>query len=700
MAQMAPGGFTAAINSPVADVLEAGTASAALTNSNPEKRRAYPDIGGFGSVNLGFGLLPGLEVVGRLAFDGDQQCNAYAQSPPCRSWTRDLSAGAKYQLPLRLIGDTRLALGATDLGGAATNFRSYYGVATSSLGALDLSLGYGRGSHPYSTLKGVFGSSQVFLTERWRLLADYDSRELRAGVRYARALGDSLDLELGASRKLTHRSEQQVWQTSAGLSFHFDRHALTAGGNRGFFGARSPLPTAPTVAATTTSLVNTLPAARPAVLPAAPPEASPGSPALGQRAEQLATRLRQQGFSSIAVGFDDDQGWVVQAEPLAWRKNRLDALGVALAAWQKSAHTGERLRLVLSYLQDPVLGASTSAACLANFAAGDNGCNGGPALALDQGETARPPQQGWTLAPASAWEALHPQLELGVALHQRVGTEYGLYDYALGLDLGWELPLARGLLWQGQATALPLAHSGDFEANAVFGRDRIQNRLDTSTLSYQVRLAPRLWSQASVGYVQHHDHGGQVDVAWLSPEGRWRLGGMGGYYQGSSTRGFALDTIKHPTALASVRWSAIEGRWHLETQVGQFYNQDRGFRLASHHWFGDNRLTLQYRNTEALQPYALPRTRFAGFELSIPFGPKAATPLGSATVRGRDQWTYGVETKVGGTDNNITSGYGIVSALRHGLMTDTLDNDRAGLADMAANLYRVRAMLREMAQLP
>ncbi len=690
LAQLAPAGFTGVINTPTADVLNPGTLGAAWSNSNPEKSRDFPGVGGFGSLNVGFGVLPGLELVGRLAFDGDLQCSMYVQNPPCQASTRDLSAGGKYQLPLRLGWNTRFAFGAVDVGGAATNFRSYYGVATSSVGPVDFSLGYGKGGRTYSSLDGAFGSAQVFLTEHWQALAEYDGRESRAGIRYSRPVFEQVALDLGASRKLTSSTEQQTWQLGLGLTYTFGKQAAAKVAGAGIAASSKPalpLPTTP-----------------------------------NGRAEQLADRLRAAGFSSVWVGFDDAKGWVVQAEPVNWRKNRLDALGVALSVWQKNAQAGERVLLALSYLQNPVLTVRTTALCLARFVDGGWPCEGQAALVLDNGEAARAPQLGWTVAATSRapWEALNVQFEVGPALRQRVGTEFGLYDASVGLDLGWEMALGHGFLWQGQAT-VPLANTQNFANGGIFSSDRIQSRLESTTVSYQQQLAPRLWAQASVGYIEHNDLGGQVDLAWLSPAGRLRLSAMGGYYQGTDPTGLTQAKVTHPTALLAARSSVIDGRWMLEAQGGQFYNQDRGIRLASHHWFGDNRLTLQYRNSASSDAPAMPRTSFAGFVLSIPIGGQASYVIpgltrdpwiagqarndsggtindsgGAITLRGRDQWTYGLETKVGSTDNYITSGYGVVPAIRHGLMTDTLDYDRAGLADMTANFYRVRAMLREM----
>ena len=164
-----PAGFTSAVNTPTAQVLKEGTLSMSLTNNNPELAQHIKGVGGFGSLNFGAGLLPGLEVFGRLAFEGDLQCNMYAgflRPGGCQSGMRDLSVSAKYQLPFNLPLNSRLALGITDYGGAATNFRGNYLVATSEQGPFDFSLGYGRKVSDRALLQGVFASTVVRLTDR------------------------------------------------------------------------------------------------------------------------------------------------------------------------------------------------------------------------------------------------------------------------------------------------------------------------------------------------------------------------------------------------------------------------------------------------------------------------------------------------------------------------------------------------------
>ena len=106
---------------------------------------------------------------------------------------------------------------------------------------------------------------------------------------------------------------------------------------------------------------------------------------------------------------------------------------------------------------------------------------------------------------------------------------------------------------------------------------------------------------------------------------------------------------------------------------------DRGWRLGSVHWFGDTSFTAYMKDSGfGGLSVSMPKRRFAGFELSFPLGQARASNLAGVSVRGRDRWTVGLETKVLERDNYITRGYGLVPAPRHGLV-DVSDQDRVGL---------------------
>ena len=132
-------------------------------------------------------------------------------------------------------------------------------------------------------------------------------------------------------------------------------------------------------------------------------------------------------------------------------------------------------------------------------------------------------------------------------------------------------------------------------------------------------------------------------------------------------------------ALTSVSYSMEPAKWRLDLAAGRFYNLDRGWRLGSVHWFGDTSFTAYMKDSGfSGLSVSMPKRRFAGFEVSFPLGQARASSLAGVSVRGRDRWTVGLETKVLERDNYITRGYGLVPAPRHGLV-DVSDQDRMGL---------------------
>jgi len=106
---------------PSASVLPTGWGTAAMDNTLP----GAVNTQGL-STQVGFGLAPGLELVGRLAAN-DGKCNMFRSGACPPDMVRDFSAGLKWapELPWLKSHGVQLALGVTDVGGAATYFRSY-----------------------------------------------------------------------------------------------------------------------------------------------------------------------------------------------------------------------------------------------------------------------------------------------------------------------------------------------------------------------------------------------------------------------------------------------------------------------------------------------------------------------------------------------------------------------------------------------
>ena len=713
---LSPLGTRGAINTPTADVMPWGDAAAALVNNNPEIKNSRPGVGEFGSFVGGFGFLPGLEGVARLAYVGDSRCNQFDSA--CQSSMRDLSVSGKYQLPLSLPLQTRLALGFTDYGGAATNFRSRYAVATSTLGDIDLSLGYSQREALQNLQSGAFGSAVWQASEQWQAQLEYDTRETRAGLSYALPLGERSTLVAALSRKLGANSEQQTSQLGLTLSIALDKKTAALPVQ-----AQALYQAAPALVSALAQLDMPIVADGPAPAQAtpensgkAPSGSNPGEPlnsmpgqVAAQQAADLRTALERAGFvvwamQSTPLFAPGEQLRSLALEPRSWRKNRLDALGHALAAWLDAGDPAGHLLLALTYQGQPVVQAYITRTCAMLFRQGMDDCEGQPALALFSGDARPaallkalqdvPPQAQPAPQVAQSWRAptLAPELEIGLGLRTAVGTEAGLLDYSSALELGGEITLAKGLGLQAYGT-VPLANSREFAPGGVFESSAYaKDTLQQALLTYWQPLGLPLpgWSAAQVaaGRVNGGDDGGQLDLLWLSPQGRWRAQWQAGAYES------ATYVQPRRPVWGALRYSVLPGHWQLELAAGQFYNLDQGWRISSVHRMGDATVNLYLRETGRPEGEGLPIVRFAGFRIHYPLGPARSSELGPLSVRGADNWNWGVETKVGAKDNNITIGYGLTPALRHGLTSDVSDYDRGGVEDLWAGRVRVREGMR------
>lgn len=700
--QVAPTGYSGAINTPMAYSIPWGTANASISNSIPERTRTIGE-GHFGGLNVGFGILPGLELFGRLNYEGDLDCNQYLAS--CNSKTRDLSVGGKYELPFKLPLDTRLAFGGSDYGGAATNHRQVYAVATSEQGPFHVSLGYSRGESGQSMMDGVFGSAVVRVTERLTAAIESDTHEKRLGLHYRQPIADQLDLQFGYGRKLTESSGQRPWQATASLLFKM--------------GQVSKHETEPSATDTNTVLSRKTDASlsQPSVAKVSSPASlkltktlvansttgkSAEEHATSQqdsnqpdqtRADTLAHALVKAGFSQITVQYwSANKGvrglWWVRAEPRSWRQRHQDGLAIGLGQWlkQNSGNDSDDLLFTLTYQREATTSAYTNTACLKDWLMGWQQCELGDALQFSHAR--RWPE---SLAPrlavaptlearAEGQPAWTPQLEIGPNLRNTVGTEYGLYDYSLAMDFGAEINLLPGLSWQG-IYSVPVSNSEDFDdtvdyggqSYVVFGAQKHPPAgVDASLLSYLKSWPRGITTQLSAGLLSRTETGVMADAAWVSPNRRWRLGASAGSFESDT------DSRQREPLLASMRYSLVPGIWQIEAMAGQFMGGDQGFKLASMHWFGRSRMQIFYRSSASSDETVMPQRDFMGFIFSVPLGPAKAFSIGPMTIRGRDQWGWGLETKVGESDNRLTQGYGVFPRARHGLWTDNLDYDRSG----------------------
>ena len=540
---VSPVGYSSAVNTPTGQVLPEGTLSMSLANNNPELAKRILGVGGFGSLNFGVGLLPGLEAFGRLAFEGDLQCNM--NLPSCRSSMRDLSVSAKYQLPLNLPLNTKLAAGLTDYGGAATNFRSAYAVATSEQGPFDVSIGYGKGQSDRALLQGVFSSAVVRLTEHLQAQLERNAGNTRLGASYQLPLGDGADLVLAASRFVGSSSGQlqgglplNSSQLSLALRLHLDRGTQQA--------LKKPAPALepvrlaasqnpPTVSAVSSTLISS-PSGQ--VASDLTSQAVPGIRAQNEAlAAELKRALISEGFTRVGVSLERQEtrgvavhAYRVWAEPSAYRQSSLQALGRAVRVWLQSVaaakgqHMAERkginklshephknasfnssgyedlqseLTVALTYLGRPVLAAKTTEQCAKLFRGGHDVCGQDRAVQLLKPSDLPGDFLQAVQAQSRAADVARPQIELGLGLKTAVGTEYGLADYAAALEVGAEWSLANiapglggQLVWSA-----PASSSGDFKAGGIYHATGFKGpRVEQAMISYWMPIPASVFS--------------------------------------------------------------------------------------------------------------------------------------------------------------------------------------------------------------
>ena len=543
---VSPVGYSSAVNTPTGQVLPEGTLTMSLANNNPELAKRIHGVGGFGSLNLGVGLLPGLEAFGRLAFEGDLQCNMYLGSG-CSAPMRDLSVSAKYQLPLNLPLNTKLAAGLTDYGGAATNFRSAYAVATSEQGPFDVSIGYGKGQSDRALLQGVFSSAVVRLTEHLQAQLERNAGNTRLGASYQLPLGDGADLVLAASRFVGANPVQaglplSSSQLSLALRLHLDRGTQQA--------LKKPAPALepmrlaasqnpPTVSAVSSTLSSS-PSSQ--VASDLTSQAVPGIRAQNEAlAAELKRALISEGFTRVGVSLERQEtrgvavhAYRVWAEPSAHRQSSLQALGRAVRVWLQSVaaakgqHMAERkgfnklshethknasfnssdfedlpseLTVALTYLGRPVLAAKTTEQCAKLFRGGHDVCGQDRALQLLKPSDLPRDFLQAVQAQSRAADVARPQIELGLGLKTAVGTEYGLADYAAALEVGaeWSLAnLAPGLGGQLVWSA-PASSSGDFKFGGIYHASGFKGpRVEQAMISYWMPIPASVLSHFSL----------------------------------------------------------------------------------------------------------------------------------------------------------------------------------------------------------
>ena len=181
--------YTGAIIVPNAQVMDTGDISFLYGQGVPYRGKTSE----LDNILFSVGLFDGFEAAGRIVTK-TYNCHGYVNvpnyDPNCGGsegpGIRDLSASFKYQLPF--VKDWTgfdLAIGVQDLGGAASNFETYYAVADFEPDFVParFSAGYGKSEVSHGVLNGPFASLEYQPLDFVQLIAEHDSHQFNAGLK-------------------------------------------------------------------------------------------------------------------------------------------------------------------------------------------------------------------------------------------------------------------------------------------------------------------------------------------------------------------------------------------------------------------------------------------------------------------------------------------------------------------------------------
>jgi len=653
----------------------------------------------------GFGLLPNLEVSGRLATN-NLNTNCFAE--PCG--VRDLSGSAKVAIPVDARGRFRIGAGATDLGGAATNFRSYYGVATYAGGPYEVSGGWAKreavkGQHPRSPLEGPFASAALSPWPWLRGQLEYTDKNGWAGLRLFTPEGwlpQGWSAHIGANLRLTDSAlTERTWFT-AGLSIPL--YSVPKLQQSGPALAAQPAPLPANTGSDQTAAPKWPPVEK--STSEAPRTTSPATTTTDSQLDALAADLLAKGLEDISVGRMPDGSVAVRANNASYNWNALDALGAALGSVSRILGTGPTgYRLVLTQRQVPLVGVTGQADCLRDWIAGVTAkCTAGelstPGTASM--EALHSGAQWYVNNLQPSWKTL--RVRLSPVLRTRVATELGALDYSLGVNVGFEQPLWKGAYFEWRRD-VPIANSDDYQPGAAFSPRRVKSETERLAFTQVLRLPVDAWlgagndataqrwvpsnltAQVTAGRIGSYFDGALGTLRWEPGQGRHRLSAEAGAFR--NARFGSFDAPGPETAkplLASYRYDFTRTRTYLEGTAGQFMNNDRGFQLGMRQWFNDVSVGLYYKRTHFNSG---PTRELAGIEMSFPIGPRRdMTPSHHLQVTGTSRFDHAVETVIRNRVNAVATGLGMVPPAPS--LNDTFNSDRDGLVYFEDNMQRIR----------
>ena len=130
-----------------------------------------------------------------------------------------------------------------------------------------------------------------------------------------------------------------------------------------------------------------------------------------------------------------------------------------------------------------------------------------------------------------------------------------------------------------------------------------------------------------------------------------------------------------------------------ELTTGKYWGGDKGWSIGQRFWHGDTALNIYLRRTRMAD--SAPLVSFAGLQFSIPITPRINKGMQNFALRGTNQWTYTLESRVFDRENLLTGGYGEVPRIGDNLI-QTFNRDRNSTRYLESSLIRAKSAFNDL----
>ena len=618
---------------------------------------------------------------------------------------RDLSASGKVQIN-PLLGlqhwPLKMAFGVTDYGGAATMFRSFYGVATVQREHWVASAGFAQAqNNPSNPLSGPFASTALQLAPWFSVSAESNTHKSWVGLTLRNeSLLSKLDAPKGASLSVSLNQQVRGAGPSpawAGLTLHLPLDWS--------LGRNSPTLSTPQQALPFDMPIDQPTRRQPEPVVQVPSpslqNAMADSEAAAQQAEnlamdELAQKMAAHGFEGIDIGHLGDT-LVVKFSDFTYEHSLLDGAGVALGLISTLKMHFDRYQMVQSRWGTPSVGYHGNLNCLAEWI-NDEGCDEARAVQPFFRNLAKATQGvSWRVKGHAPYQ-YKIRFKLTPVYNYYVATEYSMVDYSIGVNINPSVHL-----WDGGALEFSqvqhLNNSQEFEKGGFYNYSSIKSENRRLLLHHMQRFDNGVSARVSAGQLMPGPlQGGQLELRWDSLMGEWASGINLSSWQAKAQQ-MGLPSGQPKTAF--VRYAPTDTDWRMELVAGEYWFKDKGLTAISTHWFGDMQFSYFVR-------YSMPPEQFwpgkksvtlAGVELNFPLTPRRAMQADRGfQIKGTHRFGLSLNTPIGRPDNYIVGANGVPiyekalvgTPIPNYAGSVLLDSDRANPSYFHGKLERLR----------